>query len=127
MVVGGWWRVCALPLGDRRWLPAPAAPTRAKRASPPPQLPPRSPAAAGGDEDSYLLSWRGIDAGAYYQQDPDSYVKMLNYRWGCVGVWVWVCSCWSCSAGRGGSVGDGGPELASGPVSHMQPIPLPPP
>ncbi|EFN57533.1 hypothetical protein CHLNCDRAFT_34754 [Chlorella variabilis] len=36
----------------------------------------------GGDEDSYLLSWRGIDAGAYYQQDPDSYVKMLNYS-GC--------------------------------------------
>jgi hypothetical protein len=36
---------------------------------------------AGGDTDPYLLSWRGIDAEAYYQQDPNAYVKMLNYRW----------------------------------------------
>ncbi|KAI7841863.1 hypothetical protein COHA_004392 [Chlorella ohadii] len=36
----------------------------------------------GGDDDPYLLSWRGIDAGAYYQQDPAAYVRLLNYS-GC--------------------------------------------
>ncbi len=36
----------------------------------------------GGDDDPYTLSWRAIDAGTYYQQDPNAYVKMLNYS-GC--------------------------------------------
>lgn len=35
----------------------------------------------GGDDDPYLLSWRGIDAGMYYQQDPGSH-ELLNYS-GC--------------------------------------------
>lgn len=39
-------------------------------------------APAGADDDPYLLSWRGIDAGAYYQQDPEAYVRLLNYRCG---------------------------------------------
>ncbi|GAB4816893.1 hypothetical protein N2152v2_003939 [Parachlorella kessleri] len=36
----------------------------------------------GGDDDPYLLSWRGIDCSTYYQQDPGAYVQMLNYS-GC--------------------------------------------
>ncbi|KAI3438769.1 hypothetical protein D9Q98_001187 [Chlorella vulgaris] len=36
----------------------------------------------GADQDPYTLSWRGIDSSVYYQQDPDSYVKMLNWS-GC--------------------------------------------
>lgn len=36
---------------------------------------------AGGDDDPYLLSWRGIDAGVYYQQDPASHA-ILNFS-GC--------------------------------------------
>lgn len=34
------------------------------------------------DADPYLLSWRGIDAQAYYQQDPDAYVRLCNHS-GC--------------------------------------------
>lgn len=44
-------------------------------------LPSPSDAPPGGDDDPYLLSWRGIDSAAYYMQDPEAYVRMLNYRW----------------------------------------------
>ncbi|KAL6778753.1 ISA3 [Auxenochlorella protothecoides x Auxenochlorella symbiontica] len=37
--------------------------------------------AEGGDDDPYLLSWRGINAGVYYQQDPASHA-ILNFS-GC--------------------------------------------
>lgn len=36
----------------------------------------------GADDDPYLLSWRGIDCQAYYQQDPAAYTRLLNYS-GC--------------------------------------------
>lgn len=45
-----------------------------------PLPPPPSPLLPGADDDPYLLSWRGIDAGAYYQQDPAAFVRLLNYR-----------------------------------------------
>lgn len=38
--------------------------------------------AEADDADPYLLSWRGIDAQAYYQQDPDAYVRLCNHS-GC--------------------------------------------
>ena len=34
--------------------------------------------AEADDEDPYLLSWRGIDAKEYYQQDPSGYKKLCN-------------------------------------------------
>lgn len=37
--------------------------------------------AEGGDDAPYVLSWRGIDAGAYYQTDPDA-GALLNWS-GC--------------------------------------------
>lgn len=36
----------------------------------------------GGDDDPYLLSFRGVDNVAYYMRDPKAYVQMLNYS-GC--------------------------------------------
>ena len=34
----------------------------------------------GGDDDPYLLSWRGVDAGAYNHNDPAGDDKLLHYR-----------------------------------------------
>ena len=34
--------------------------------------------AEADDEDPYLLSWRGIDAKEYYQQDPEGYTRLCN-------------------------------------------------
>eukprot|EP00887_Chlorella_sp_A99_P000861 scaffold5.g861.t1 len=53
--------------------------------------------AEGGDDDPYLLSWRGIDAAMYYQQDPDAYVKLLNYS-GCGNTGGWKSTTWTVSA-----------------------------
>lgn len=36
----------------------------------------------GGDDEPYLLSWRGIDNPGYYMVDPLQYVQLLNYS-GC--------------------------------------------
>lgn len=38
----------------------------------------RFPPCAADDEDPYLLSWRGIDAQAYYQQDEEGYKRLVN-------------------------------------------------
>lgn len=37
---------------------------------------------AGGDDDPYPLSWRGIDNQVYYMVDKEQYVQLLNYS-GC--------------------------------------------
>ena len=34
--------------------------------------------AEADDDDPYLLSWRGIDAKEYYQQDPEGYKRLCN-------------------------------------------------
>lgn len=36
----------------------------------------------GGDDDPYLLSWRGIANSTYYMTDTSRYVQLLNYS-GC--------------------------------------------
>jgi len=38
--------------------------------------------AEGGDDDPYLISFRGIDNSVYYQLNKESYVQLLNYS-GC--------------------------------------------
>lgn len=38
--------------------------------------------AAGGDDDPYTTSFRGIDNPAYYMTDTSQYVQLLNYS-GC--------------------------------------------
>lgn len=38
--------------------------------------------AEGGDDDPYLLSFRGLDNSVYYQMDKDAYVQILNFS-GC--------------------------------------------
>ncbi|KDD74857.1 hypothetical protein H632_c1029p0 [Helicosporidium sp. ATCC 50920] len=35
--------------------------------------------AEGGDDDPYVLSWRGLDASMYYQQDAHAYQRLLNW------------------------------------------------
>ena len=42
----------------------------------------RRRAGAGGDDDPYLLSWRGIASPTYYMTDTSRYVQLLNYS-GC--------------------------------------------
>ncbi len=42
----------------------------------------RRRAGAGGDDDPYLLSWRGIASPTYYMTDTARYVQLLNYS-GC--------------------------------------------
>ena len=37
---------------------------------------------AGGDDDPYLLSWRGIANPTYYMTDTAQYVQLLNFS-GC--------------------------------------------
>ena len=37
---------------------------------------------AGGDDDPYLLSWRGIANSTYYMTDTSQYVQLLNFS-GC--------------------------------------------
>lgn len=87
----------AWPLAASLWAALAAGQTMApamwsrRRSRPPPpppsskglSTPPRCPGPrAGADDDPYLLSWRGIDCQAYYQQDPAAYTRLLNYRWG---------------------------------------------
>lgn len=57
---------------------------------------PASPLLLGADDDPYLLSWRGIDAGAYYQQDPAAFVRLLNYRhvWAQAARWLGLSTPW---------------------------------
>ena len=38
--------------------------------------------AAGGDDNPYTMSWRGIDNRTYYMVDTTQYVQLLNYS-GC--------------------------------------------
>lgn len=40
------------------------------------------PVGAGGDDDPYVLSFRGIDNSVYYMLDKSQYVQLLNYS-GC--------------------------------------------
>lgn len=40
------------------------------------------PHAAGGDDNPYTISWRGIDNRTYYMVDTTQYVQLLNYS-GC--------------------------------------------
>ena len=37
---------------------------------------------AGGDDDPYTMSWRGIDNQTYYMVDTTQFVQLLNYS-GC--------------------------------------------
>lgn len=76
----------ATPLAQRRCLSQGGTCVRIAIPVPSSFTPPLAPPLlstlnAGGDDDPYLLSWRGIDAGVYYQQDPASHA-ILNFS-GC--------------------------------------------
>ena len=43
---------------------------------------PFGPGVTGGDDDPYLISFRGIDSSVYYMTDTSQYVQLLNFS-GC--------------------------------------------